>query len=97
MENGLPPVPPQPCISQYPITSLVLTPTERRFLTLLSDGQPHRWKALVELLYDAEQGTFSNVKPHLITLRRKLRGLGLDVLVQYIKTDINYRLVALLS
>jgi DNA-binding CsgD family transcriptional regulator len=55
------------------------TPTQRRILQVLADGEPHRPTELAAQL-DDDMGPVSNVKPHLTAIRKLLRLRGEDIL-----------------
>ena len=73
-----------------------LTPTQRRMLTLLADGRPHRREELRQLLWD-ELGALSNIQTHLSQLRKKLRPQGQEILCEIVQRRICYRQVQLLQ
>lgn len=71
-----------------------LTPTQRRLLAVLADGQPHSRHALRACLFD-DLGSLSNIKAHLSHLRGKLRPEGQDIACVRLGDAIYYRLVTL--
>ncbi len=60
------------------------TPTEQRFYDLFSDGSPHSILELIRCLHDWESGEKQNVKVQISSLRKKIRGQGLEILIQYV-------------
>ena len=71
------------------------TPTEQRFLDLLSDGQPHGREELRGLLNDS-LCDLSRIQIHVSRLRAKLRPLGQDIVCE-LGGGIHYRHVRLLA
>jgi hypothetical protein len=68
------------------------TPTQRRIMDVLADGQLHEKRDLMSCLYE---DNISNLGVHLAYLRRKLRALGQDIICE--RTGSNgacYRLVS---
>ena len=54
------------------------TPTERRILILLEDGEPHLRSEIHKCCYD-DLTPESSVKKHVSNIRKKLRNRGEDV------------------
>lgn len=73
-----------------------LTPTERRMLTMLSDGMPHDREELQKCLWD-DRGDKVNIKPHLSRIRRVLRLDGEDVICEFFGRTLNYRHIILVN
>lgn len=61
------------------------TPTERRILDVLSDGDPHPVRDLIVCLPDSEGGDTGNVADHVSLIRRKLRPLGHDIVLEIVR------------
>lgn len=57
------------------------TPTEQRFIDLLSDGLSHNRSEFVPLLYD-ELGRLATIRFHIMQIRRKLRPIGEDIVCE---------------
>ena len=76
--------------------ALDLTPTQRRMMKVFEDGLPHDRFELHACLED-DLGGMNNVRVHLSALRKKLRNQNKDILVEYIKRGLHYRLVQLVS
>ena len=68
------------------------TPTQRKILDVLSDGQGHSTEELRKCLWD-ELTDVSTVRVHLTQMRAKLRPIGQDILYR----DSMYRHVRLVS
>jgi DNA-binding response OmpR family regulator len=66
------------------------TPTERRMLDMLSDGQGHRKEELHTCLSD-ELSSVETVRVHIHTLRKKLQRSGHDIVCVINKGDAYYR------
>lgn len=73
-----------------------LTPTERRLLAVLADGEPHDRRSLIRCLYDDEQGTVENVRKQISNLRAKIPA-GHLILCEYHCHVLHYRLVRTLA
>lgn len=70
------------------------TETEERVLRVLDDGLPHHPQELVEAIdTQADKNTLS---VHLVSIRKKLRPVGHDVLTEYIHHKAFYRHVMLI-
>jgi hypothetical protein len=67
-----------------------LTPTQRKILGLLSDGQAHAAREIKRLLPD-DLGAVTNVKPHLSRLRKTLRARGEDIRCEIVNGAVRYR------
>lgn len=72
------------------------TPVQRRMLAVLSDGEPHSRQELHGCLAD-DLGALSNIRWHLMQLRKKLRVKGQDVLIEYRERKMHYRMVRLIG
>lgn len=57
------------------------TPTQKRILSVLSDGQPHTKAELLDAI--AEGATMNTFSVHLAAIREILRPSGQDVIPQY--------------
>lgn len=75
---------------------LRFTPTQRRMLAVLADGQPHARRELRACLFD-ELGTASNIRFHLCSIRKVLRPLRQDIICELHRGTIKYRHVRLLG
>lgn len=69
------------------------TPTETRIMNILADGEPHPQTDLQKCLYD-ELGARSNIRMHILNIRRKLEREGKSVFIQFKKRKLCYRLGA---
>lgn len=69
-----------------------LTPTERRLLAVLQDGEAHDRRSLIDCLYDDDQGTVANVTKQVSMLRQKLPS-GHLILCEFHCHVLHYRLV----
>lgn len=72
------------------------TPTETKILGALSDGKRHTAKELVAYLYD-DMGSPSNVRRHILNIRKKLKPVGQHIVCEYDKGRYYYRQVRLLG
>lgn len=70
----------------------IFTPTQRRMLEVLADGQPHTKKELHACLVD-ELGPLSNVEFHISEIRRAIKPFGEDILCVFFKRKKGYQLV----
>jgi hypothetical protein len=68
------------------------TPTQRKLMRLLSDGQHHHVSALHACLVD-ELGDLSNVWAHVTRLRKILRPTGRDIVCESRADGAYYRLL----
>jgi hypothetical protein len=74
-----------------------LTPTQRRMLDVLADGEPHR-KVELHACLDKPTGPLRNIATHLMMLRRELRRHGEDILtVREPGQETTYRYVRVLT
>ena len=73
------------------------TPTQKRMVELLNDGEQHHMNELKRCLFDNAQGSAANVNCHLTAIRKKLRPIGRDVLCQFIEGESWFRQVRLLA
>jgi hypothetical protein len=71
---------------------LLISPTQKRMLALLSDRQWHSSQDLHACLSD-ELTPISNIAPHLHHLRRALRSRGQDVISQRLGGKPYYLLI----
>ena len=70
------------------------TPTESRILDKLSDGERHTPEELARVIDEyAEVGT---VRVHLVSIRKKLNGIGQHIVSEWTGKDYMYRHVRLL-
>lgn len=67
------------------------TPTERRILAVLSDGEIHMREELMKCLPDPEFSTNTHLNDHLVVLRKKLRAMGQDIVCVSHKRRYAYR------
>ena len=67
------------------------TPTHKRMLALLRDGQPHSREEMHACLWD-ELSKMSAVK-HQVCMLRALLKPRRDIIVQYYKRSLYYRLI----
>jgi len=72
------------------------TPTQRRIVDALADGEVHDRDELVACIED-ELAVWKNVSPHLTAIRKKLRLDRRDIICQVVNRRFMYRLVGLLS
>jgi hypothetical protein len=78
------------------------TPTQKRIMDVLADGEPHSLRELFKLL-DAPPGdaatslqlstAFVCLQNHIKNVRKHVRPKGLDIVCQIIYRRKNYRLV----
>lgn len=73
-----------------------LTPTERKILDALADGQKHPKADLHACLHDELCGD-NAVSVQLASIRKKLRPLGQDVLCERIANVVTYRHVRIVA
>lgn len=76
---------------------LKLTPTQRRMMAVLGNGQLHRYEKLRECLNDDLCEGSSAVRVALTFLRRKLRTVNRDVYYVIVNGKGYYRLIELPS
>ena len=76
----------------FPRTPETLTETQRRIFALLADGRPHTKREIHGMLND-ELAELRNVNTQVSLIRAKIRPRGLDILVQYVKKSIHFRMV----
>ena len=67
------------------------TPTQRRIIDLLKDGQPHKRDEVRQCVDDL--ASLETLKQHLIELRKKLRPHGYDVICQILNRGYHHRLI----
>lgn len=73
------------------------TPTERRILKVLSDGQPHTRAELMKCLWD-ELASPAAMRQHIINIRPKIAPLGQTIVCEMGKSYvIYYRHVTILT
>jgi len=72
------------------------TPTQKAMLNVLSDGHRHTREELHACLPD-ELGPISNIRTHLMHIRKKLRPAGQDIICELFQRRIHYRCIRLLS
>lgn len=85
-----PPIPPSLLAS---LNGTHFTPTQIRLLEILKDGELHSRLQLKECLND-ELTKMATLGVHLVFLRKKLRGHGMDVVCQLRGKSILYQLIA---
>lgn len=73
-----------------------LTPTEKRIVDLLSDGQAHSQQELVTCLPD-ELSDKAALGVHLTFLRKKLRTVGRAIRTEITEKMVDYRMVRVIS
>ena len=78
------------------LSSREYTPTERRILAVLADGQPHGKAELHKCLED-DLSKPESVRTHIHRLRPKLRRFGQDILGEYRNRACFYRQIRLLA
>lgn len=66
------------------------TPTQRRILQVLADGEPHAREELHKCLDDDLAGA-SAVRKHICLMRKVLRPMGQDVICQLRNRRLFYR------
>lgn len=71
------------------------TPTQRRILTILADGLPHKFEELQRSLPD-DLGDRNALNRHLCAIRLKIRARGEDIICQFLNRQRQYRHVRLL-
>ena len=67
------------------------TPTQRRIVDLLKDGQPHRRDDVRRCVDDL--ASFDTLQVHLTHLREKVRPHGYDIICQVLNRQFQYRLI----
>jgi hypothetical protein len=72
-----------------------MTPTQTKILQILSDGMPHRFEELQQVLPD-NLGNRQTLHNHLKLIRAKIRPRGEDIICQFILRQRQYRHVRLL-
>lgn len=72
------------------------TPTQRRMMDVLADGEPHRQEELRLCLGDP-LASVQNIRPHLSAMRKVLRRKREDVLCVWVDRCRCYRWVRLMS
>lgn len=72
------------------------TPTQRRLMRLLRDGEAHRRDELM-LSLDEEYRTRQHLNFHLHYLRRKVHPYGYGIICELKMRSIHYRLVKLVG
>lgn len=72
------------------------TPTEKRILTVLSDGLPHTRQELHRCLSD-ELAELSAIQPHISRIRRRLQNKGQDIVCVLCNRQIQYQHVRILN
>jgi hypothetical protein len=72
-----------------------LSVTQQKIINLLSDGLPHKFEELQQLMPDdlADRRALSN---HLAKIRTRIRPRGEDIICQFILRQRQYRHVRLL-
>ena len=68
------------------------TPTQRKLMNLLQDGQAHPRDSLCRCFPD-ELANPNNIRVHITYLRRKLKLQGMDISCETISRVCYYRLV----
>lgn len=66
------------------------TPTQRRLLAVLKDGEPHTPQELHSCLVD-DLGPVANVQPHITALRKILRARGQEIVCEIVAGSTYYR------
>ena len=76
----------------------LFTPTQRKIMQKLIDGRSHRVAELHTCLVD-DLGPVTNVRPHIVNIRRRIEPLGLTIVCVNKGTGAGtwYRLVRLFS
>ena len=82
--------------------TLRFSPTQRRILKLLSDGEPHRREELLRCIdeeTDPKKFTADgrNLQKHLCLIREKIRPRGHDIVCQLLHRAIHYRHIITLT
>jgi DNA-binding transcriptional ArsR family regulator len=75
----------------------VYTPTQKRILAILADGNMHLKEELYCCIDDELANKDGTLRFHMSKLRLKLRPQGLDVICQYHYKRYYYRQVRLIS
>jgi hypothetical protein len=74
------------------------SPTQQRILALLSDGLPHAPRELVNCLNDNHPDVpNSNLSVYITSLRKALRPLGQDIILEWHGRKPTYRHVRVVS
>lgn len=72
-----------------------MTPTQVKILHVLSDGLPHKFEELQQVLPD-NLGSRKVLNCHLVNIRATLRPKGEDIICQFLLRQRQYRHVRLL-
>ena len=72
------------------------TPTERKMLSVLRDGLPHKRDELHKCL-DDDMAQLSAIQPHISRIRRRLEPLGETILCVLHMRAIHYQQVRMIS
>lgn len=73
-------------------TPVKLTPTQRKIMDLLNDGEPHVRADLLACLWD-ELGSLGTVRVHVHHLRKLLKPLDRDIVTRMIGRTLYYQQV----
>ena len=71
------------------------TPTQRKILDVLADGQHHTREEVHACLPD-ELGALSNIQRHICAIRKPLNSRGYDIICEN-RGGMRYRLVRILN
>lgn len=77
-----------------------LTHTEKKILSVLSDGSAHRRKELFACLPDQagdDKNLRTNIQQHISRLRRKLRPHGQDIICEIAESSVRYRHIRIIA
>lgn len=72
------------------------TPTQKRILAVLADGDAHTPEELLKCL-DDELADIPTLQVHICRIRKVLRPAGQDIIAEYVRRDCRYRHVRLLN
>lgn len=78
------------------LAAIHFSPTEKKLLQVLADGKPHAVKLLMPLLGD-ELADKGNLSDHMLRIRRKIEGLGHNVVCVFRKRRMHYMYILTLE
>lgn len=78
------------------LAAIHFSPTEKRILQVLADGKPHAVKLMLPLL-DDELSDKGHLSDHMLRIRRKIEGLGHDIVCVFRKRRMHYRYILTLE
>lgn len=70
------------------------TPIQKKIVSMLLDGEPHKIKELMGCI-DDELADYQTLRQHMSFIRPKIRPGGIDIICQFIQRQRQYRMVRL--